>query len=166
MTDKERIENWINDRFRIPNTFNRKLLYDFIVFLEKELGYIRQPDPEYDPQAELYGRLIERGWIPPGVEQSKPPLNTLEILHEFVVNRGANAETALESDAYFNILVKILELKERYPLPPQDKAEAVVAKLKAIWLAGNCIKEFRPDEVPMESLRDIAREILSLLSPK
>lgn len=39
--------------------------------------------------------------------------------------------------------------------------EKVLTKLKAIWQAGNCIK-YKPDEVPVASLRDVAYGICQL----
>ena len=76
-------------------------------------------------------------------------------------------------------LRKQVGLEEEYPVKNMDKdnsvgdfvtgnfkppnREAVLTQLKAVWLAGNCIKEFRPDEVPTEILGDIADQILSLM---
>jgi len=48
-------------------------------------------------------------------------------------------------------------------LEQTDLRGKLVAQLKAVWLAGNCIRKFRPDEVPMESLGDIADKFLSLI---
>jgi len=72
---KPEIEDWINNRFGVPNTFNRQLLYDFLEFAEKELGYvIKDPDqslPNFitwdfgdrKKLTQIYKRLLKENWF-------------------------------------------------------------------------------------------------------
>jgi len=125
------------------------------------------------PVIEKIKKQLEEGnrWVEANTDDIKQALSELgyHLLKELPTLKdvfpagGVPKQWAKAIECYRSFLIGCgITLAKHPPDDKRDLRETLISQLKAVWLAGNCIKKFRPDEVPMDSLGDIADKFLSL----